>query len=132
MIQNIDHIEILVLDLESHVRFFEALGFRVLARTEHHTESVELHVPGTDYPVIELHRLEGQEVPGINHIAFRCDDVRRTYDELTARGVRFEDRPEDFGPPAYVPETRRWVANLRAPDGMRLQLTEARAPKDAP
>lgn len=122
MITGIDHIEIIVTDLEAHVRFFETLGFEVLARTVHHGGSVEMKLPGEQQTIFEFHEVIGEENPGINHIAFRCDDVRETFSNLRARGVSFTSEPH------AVPATGRTNANLRDPDGFRLQLVnETRA-----
>ena len=36
MIRGIDHIELIVRDVEEYVAFFEKMGFKVLTRTSHH------------------------------------------------------------------------------------------------
>ena len=45
MVQRIDHIELIVSDVEPYVQLFEKLGFKLLTRTSHHGESVELQLP---------------------------------------------------------------------------------------
>lgn len=120
MIVAIDHIELIVRDVRKHVAFFESLGFEVLTWTDHHGGSAELRLPGENQPIFEIHELLTEENPGINHIAFRCDDVDRTYEELKARGVDF------YQAPAPSPSTGRRNALFRDPDGWRLQLSDAR------
>ncbi len=120
MVQRIDHIELIVRDVEAHIALFERLGFQVLTRTQHHGVSAELRLPGADQPIFEIHQVSGEENPGVNHIAFTCADVEAAHRDLVAEGVRFEHRPH------VVKETGRLIANFRDPDGWRLQLVDAR------
>ena len=120
MVTQVDHIELIVNDLEGYVRLFQAIGFKLLSRTTHHGASVELQLPGPGQPIFELHQVQGEEVIGVNHIAFRVDDVRMAYEALKAQGVRFEREPH------YIKETGRTIANGRDPDGWRFQLVDAR------
>lgn len=46
MIKQIDHIEIIVKDVKTHVDFYQKLGFRLLPWTDHHGGSAELQLPG--------------------------------------------------------------------------------------
>ncbi|MBI3980200.1 MAG: VOC family protein [Chloroflexi bacterium] len=120
MIRRIDHIELIVRNVDEFVRLFELMGFEVVLRTEHHGGSAEVKLPGPDQPVFEIHQVEGEENPGINHIAFRVDDVQAAYAQLANAGVRFDRAP------GLVPQTGRVIANFRDPDGWRLQLVDAR------
>jgi glyoxylase I family protein len=120
MVTQVDHVELIVNDLEGYVRLFQAIGFKLLSRTTHHGASVELQLPGPSQPIFELHQVQGEEVIGVNHIAFRVDDVRAAYKALTAQGVRFEREPQ------YIKETGRTIANGRDPDGWRFQLVDAK------
>jgi len=119
MIVGIDHIEIVVRDVKKHVEFYQKLGFKLLTWTDHHGGSAELQVPGDNQPIIELHGMEAQENPGINHIAFKCQDVETAYKDLSAKGIEFY---RDVQP---TPSTGRKSALLRDPDGWRLQLSDA-------
>jgi glyoxylase I family protein len=119
VIVGIDHIELVVRDVKKHVEFFEKLGFKVLTWTEHHGGSAEVQLPGEGQPIFELHACEAQENPGINHIAFKCEDVDQTYADLTAKGIEF------YRPVTPTPSTGRKSALLRDPDGWRLQLSDA-------
>ncbi len=120
MITGIDHIEIIVDDLEAYVDFFTKLGFEVLARTTHHGGSVEVKLPGENQPIFELHKVIGEENPGINHIAFRSTDVVADHAALSAAGVNFASGPH------RVASTGRTNANLRDPGGWRMQLVDAK------
>ena len=45
MIQGIDHIELIVQDVETFIAFFQKMGCTLLTRTSHHGESAELQLP---------------------------------------------------------------------------------------
>ncbi|MCS7207813.1 MAG: VOC family protein [Dehalococcoidia bacterium] len=115
----IDHIEIIVRDVDEYVAFLQKLGFRLLRRTSHHGGSAELQLPGPNQPVIEVHKVGGEENIGINHIAFRVANAQEAYRELSAKGITFEE------PPRFIEATGRTIVNFRDPDGWRLQLVDA-------
>jgi catechol 2,3-dioxygenase-like lactoylglutathione lyase family enzyme len=122
MITGIDHIEVIVPDLAAYIAFFKRLGFEVVLETSHHGGSAELRLPGMAKPILELHQVSAEENPGINHIAFGCDDIQATRQQLIDRGVPFETNPPDFGEAVLFAQTGRWVANFRDPGGWRWQL----------
>lgn len=119
MITGIDHIELVVRDVDEHVRFFESLGFEVILRTTHHGGSAELKLPGDNQPVFEIHTVSGEETIGVNHIAFKVDDVKESHRGLVEKGIVFASEPR------LVESTGRTNANLRDPDGWRLQLVDS-------
>ncbi|MCH8186434.1 MAG: VOC family protein [Chloroflexi bacterium] len=119
MIRGIDHIELIVRDVDEFVRFFEAMGFEVILRTEHHGGSAELKLPGEGQPVFEIHSVGGEEAIGVNHIAFKVDSASESYAELTAKGVKFAAEPH------LVAASGRTIVNFRDPDGWRLQLVDS-------
>ena len=119
MIKSIDHMELIVCDLDAHVTFFEKLGFKVLTRTSHHGGSAELQLPGENQPIIEMHEATGEEVIGINHIALKVDDAADSFEELGKAGVSFTRGPK------LIEVTGRTTVELRDPDGWRIQLVDA-------
>ena len=119
MLLGIDHIEIIVRDVEEHVAFYEKLGFKVLLRSSHHGGSAELQLPGDNQPVIEIHKVSGEENIGVNHIAFKVNSAHETHREIMDRGISPEREPH------FVESTGRTNINLRDPDGWRLQLVDA-------
>ena len=119
MIKGIDHIEIVVRDAAEYIAFMETLGFEVVTRTRHHSGSAELKLPGENQPIFEIHQVEAEENPGINHIAFGVEDARVAYDQLADAGIT------SANPPNYVQSTGRLTVNLRDPDGYRMQLVDA-------
>lgn len=120
MIVGIDHIELVVRDVKKHVEFYQKLGFKVLTWTEHHGGSAEVQLPGENQPILEIHAVENEENPGINHIAFKCEDVEETYKDLNSKGIEFYKAVHPS------PSTGRKNALLRDPDGYRLQLSDAK------
>lgn len=118
MLLGIDHIELIVRDVDESVAFFQKMGFELLSRTLHHGGSAEVRLPGEGQTIFELHTVHGEENPGVNHIAFRCDDVASTHRELKGAGVRLDTEPR------LVPQSGRTIVNFRDPDGWRLQLVD--------
>ncbi len=119
MVLGIDHIELIVRDVDEHVDFYQKLGFKVLMRTSHHGGSAELQLPGPNQPVIEIHTVTGEETIGINHIALKVASAQEAYDDVTQKGIQ-----PDRGP-HLVEVTGRTNVNLRDPDGWRVQLVDA-------
>ena len=118
-VTRIDHIELIVQHFDEYVALFRTLGFQERLRTKHHGDSIEFQLPGENQPVFEIHRVGGEEAIGVNHIAFRVDDVAGARQELAAQGVAVPAEP------VFVRATGRTVLNLRDPDGWRLQLVDA-------
>jgi len=119
MIRGIDHIELIVRDVDEFIAFFQQLGFQLLTRTSHHGASAELQLPGPNQPIFEIHQVSGEENIGVNHIAFKVDNAQETYEELHSKGLT------SLRTPNFVPATGRTTVNFRDPDGWRLQLVDA-------
>ena len=118
MLKRVDHIEIVVRDVNEMAEFFSKMGFEEIRRTEHHGGAVEMKLPGPDQVIFEFHTMEMQENPGVNHIAFLVEDSQGTVDELKSQGISFDKE-------AYLFKTTgRVLSNFRDPQGFRLQLTE--------
>ncbi len=62
MIRGIDHIELIVRDVEQFVTFFQNLGFELVARTKHHGDAAEMKLPGPNQTIFEIHQVGGEEV----------------------------------------------------------------------
>ena len=78
---------------------------------------IEVKPPGHD-TVLVLYTPEGQEdrIGGFSNVLFECDDVQRTFQELSARGVEFHDEPRK--------EFWGWWAAFKDPDGNRYGLSQ--------
>ncbi len=119
MIRGIDHIELIVRDVEESISFFEKMGFQVLTRTSHHGSSAELQLPGPNQPIFEIHEVSGEENIGVNHIAFKVDSAAESYADMQKQGITTAKEPN------YVESTGRTTVNFRDPDGWRMQLVDA-------
>ena len=119
MVRGIDHIELIVRDVEEFIAFFERMGFKVLTRTSHHGSSAELQLPGENQPIFEIHQVGGEENIGVNHIAFKVDNAQGSYDELLGKGLKTMRAPN------FVKSTGRMTVNFRDPDGWRMQLVDS-------
>ena len=119
MVLSIDHIELIVRDVDEFVEFYQKLGFEVLLRTAHHGGSAELKLPGENQPVLEIHSATGEDSIGINHIAFKVANAQEAYDDVVSKGIKPERGPH------LVEVTGRTNVNMRDPDGWRLQLVDA-------
>ena len=118
MVRGIDHIELIVRNVDETIAFFQDLGFKLLTRTKHHGTSVEMQLPGENQPIFEIHQVTGEENPGVNHIAFRVDNAKEAYSQLQGKVKVMRE-------PNYVQSTGRTTVNLRDPDGWRLQLVDS-------
>lgn len=148
MVKYVDHINIVVHDIERSVRFYtELLGLQETRRAHltgtwieaivglsNVTADVVYVQPTGGGPRIELikyHCPEGESLPnnslpntqGLRHIAFQVDDMNTTYQRLKAAGVPF------VGPPVTVPhgivahdDGQKSLCYFRDPDGVVLEL----------
>jgi catechol 2,3-dioxygenase-like lactoylglutathione lyase family enzyme len=143
--RGIHHSGIIVSDLERSVAWYrEVLGLELLTEPSPIADDPELGtglgVPGAALrfatfavgdDVVELLEYSAPPSPidapmpqnalGSHHVALRVDDIQATYDDLTAKGVRF------FSPPNAIDEGVlagwRW-AYFTDPDGITLELVE--------
>lgn len=118
MIRGVHHIEIVCRDVNEMADFFKTMGFEEIRRTDHHGGAVEVKLPGEGQVIFEFHQMDGQENPGINHIALLIDDSEKTVAELKAKGLKVDKGPFMFA------QTGRLLTNCRDPQGFRLQFTE--------
>ena len=116
MFLGINHIEIVVRDIEHTIRWYQSMGCILKKRTKHHGGSAEFVFPGSEFPIIELHQASGEEVIGVNHIAFSVSSVREEVSKLKKVGISFENEL------IINKNTHRELANFRDPDGWRVQI----------
>ena len=146
----IDHINIVVSDLERSVKFYtELLGFIESKRAHLEGDWIEsivglkgvvadvaFIVAPAGEPRIELlcYKIpRGEQVranslantPGLRHIAFRVDDIQAAAERLRSAGVAL------LGDPVVVPETvvthdagHKMLCYFHDPDGTLLEITE--------
>ncbi|MBD9596403.1 VOC family protein [Ensifer sp. ENS05] len=126
--EGLDHIDIVVADIERMAAFFQTVGFTVVRRTEHGGGAVELRFPGPGHqPILELtsaRDAKGNARPlGLRHMALRSADIQQTFTEFSDRAMPLK------GGPRQIAETGRTLINLADPEGGTLQIVDG---KDAP
>lgn len=118
MILRVDHLDLLVEDVNQVAELFGKLGFQEVRRTDHHGPSIEMRLPGEGQVTFEFHSIKEGAKPGVNHVALQVDDCFATATALEAQGLSFEADPK------LVAATGRTVCTLRDSVGCRLQLTQ--------
>ena len=118
MIKAVKFVSVPTRDQDRALAFYtETLGFRVVTDQPFGEQRwIELRIPGAETGVV-LFTPPGQEerIGGFMNLAFVADDVRKTYDELSARGVEF----------VQPPKTEHWgtSAVFKDPDGNTFALS---------
>lgn len=121
-INRVDHIDIVVKDVDASVAFFTSVGF-TRVEGDYQGSGVQLRFPGPgQQPFLEvcpIRSLTGEirEV-GLNHIALAVDDLDVAATDFSGAGLTFDK------PPRHVASTGRRLANLIDPDGRKLQFVE--------
>ncbi|HME09733.1 MAG TPA: VOC family protein [Bryobacteraceae bacterium] len=119
MIKGVKFVSIPVTDQDRALAFYtDKLGFRIHTDQPFNDKQrwIELSIPGADTLVV-LFTPDGHanRIGGFSPATFYCDDVERTYKELTDRGVEFD------APPAKQP----WghFALFHDPDGNQFVMS---------
>ena len=114
MISKVKFATIYVSDQERALAFYrDKLGFKV-------TTDVTFGAPGQEMRWLELAVAEGQDtkvvlfkdaekVGGFSPVVFATDDVEKTYEELSGRGVEYTAKPKQ--------ESWGWSSFFKDPDG---------------
>jgi methylmalonyl-CoA/ethylmalonyl-CoA epimerase len=99
----IDHVAIVVKDLEATLRFYtQTLGFREVYREIIYDQGVETVGLAAGDAVVELllpldentpvARFRGEAATKLHHTAYRVSDIEAALTELASKGVRLIDR----------------------------------------
>lgn len=115
-----------ILDIDRSVAFYEALGFREVARMPIRDEAINvfMNMPGDgDSPRLELTYNVGRAEPyeigtGYGHIAITAEDLDGTLARLAEQGI------EPERPPYSVREGGSRLCFVRDPDGYRVEIIE--------
>ncbi len=129
----IAHIDFTIGDLEKAEAYFtKKLGFKFLRRIEHQDKSIssEFTSPAGDF-ILQLHQGSAEELKErrerspewslfLNHIAFKVDDINKSFEELKSKGVLFNSPT-----PMFNPASGRTLANIYDEDGrLWIQLSD--------
>jgi predicted enzyme related to lactoylglutathione lyase len=120
MITSVKFVSIPITDQDRALDFYtKQLGFTVFTDQPMGPEMrwIELKLGRTDTNVVLFTADEHKGWIGKPlNISFRCNDVMKTYEELTARGVEFEGKPEKH--------PWGWHAAFKDPDGNTFSLSD--------
>jgi catechol 2,3-dioxygenase-like lactoylglutathione lyase family enzyme len=136
-----DHVGVVVEDLEAAVEFFLALGLerqgggsvegegvdRIVGLDDVRTEFVMLQTPDGHgrLELVKFHSPPGAggdsgepaNAPGIRHLAFVVDDIHGAVEGLRARGTELVGELVHYG-------NSYWLCYLRGPEGIIVELAE--------
>ncbi|GIP41162.1 lactoylglutathione lyase [Paenibacillus sp. J31TS4] len=126
MIKKLEHIGVMVSDMEASIRFYtETLGLALVGRErlDNGVELVFLSFPGQEDIQLELVGRGGgfEENGKVNHIAFTVDDIDTEVRRLKESGVRMIDEE----PKTILGGVR--IAFFYGPDGERLELFQPKS-----
>jgi predicted enzyme related to lactoylglutathione lyase len=121
MIKSIKFVSVYVSDQDAALAFYtQKLGFTVVTDQPMGPGArwIELKIPGAETGlVIAKPMMPEHRIGGFMNMAFAADDVRKTYDELSARGVEFTQPPrtEPWGTSAIFtdPDGNTFVLSTR-------------------
>jgi predicted enzyme related to lactoylglutathione lyase len=99
MIDQIKFVSVPVRDQDRALAFYrDKLGFKVKTDQPFNDKQrwIELKIPGAETGVV-LFTPDGQEdrIGTFFNGSLACDDIRKTYEELKARGVEFTGEPKN-------------------------------------
>ena len=123
---SIHHIAIIASDYDKAKEFYvDKLGFKVKREVERkEREDFIIFLDGGENIEIELFieknppkRVTRPEARGLRHLAFRVDDIYKSVEELTKRGIETEEIRTD-------PLNGKHMTFFFDPDGLPLEIRE--------
>lgn len=142
MLQKIDHINVVVKDLQKAKQFFLNLGFvmqregmlegewmdRLTGMRNVKAEYVGLSLAGDETNLELLHFVSYEnlttwdnDVPnktGFRHMAFSVEDIQAVVDKLKKMGIEFYSEIQKY------PDTNKKLCYFKGPEGIMLELAE--------
>lgn len=108
MVNKVDHIGIAVKDLDETLKFYEdILGIKCVSKEEVEEQKVKvafLPLGDTEIELLESTDKEGpiakyieKKGEGMQHIAYRVDDIEASIKELKEKGIRLIDEKPRYG-----------------------------------
>ncbi|EOD01129.1 methylmalonyl-CoA epimerase [Caldisalinibacter kiritimatiensis] len=108
MVKKVDHIGIAVKDLEETLKFYkDVLGMELEGTEIVEEQKVKvafLPIGDTEIELLESTDKEGpiaryieKRGEGIQHIAYRVDDIEKAIEEMKAKGIRMIDEKPRYG-----------------------------------
>ena len=133
MLQQIDHVGIAVKNLEESVAFYrDVMGLEVSATEEFNGMKIAfLRIGECELELLEdmtaagaIARYIAKRGEGIQHVAFRVDNIEQALEEMRAKGVaRIDERPRPGARMAKVA-----FLHPRSTNGVLIEFVEPHAP----
>jgi lactoylglutathione lyase len=111
-IPRVDHIGIRVKDLDRAMKFYEVLGFKLLAKAANDAVAVVKNAHDVELNLIYNANAEvggknilmdvGEKYAGYTHVALRVASIRDTIETLRAHDIRITQGPVAFGRDGHV------------------------------
>lgn len=89
---NLNQITIPSLDLEKSIPFYQALGLKLIVKTLPHYARFECPDGNATFSIHQVEQLPSGN--GI-HIYFECNNLDEYVNELIAKGIEFDEMPDD-------------------------------------
>jgi len=111
-IDNVDHVGVRVRDLDRALRFYEALGFTLLAKASNDAVAIIKNAAGVEINLIYnanagdadknvLMDVDGK-FPGYTHVAYRVASIAAAIRTLQDSSIAITQGPVAFGPDGHV------------------------------
>ena len=111
-IPRVDHIGIRVKDLDRAMKFYEVLGFKLLAKATNDAVAVVKNANDVELNLIYNANANvggknilmdvGEKYPGYTHVALRVASIKDTIETLRAHDIRITQGPVAFGRDGHV------------------------------
>ncbi len=112
----LDHVHLIVKNLEEAIEFYEMIGLEFVEHTEHARKACMMRTPGGKI-LYEIQEAGTIENPGLNHMAFLIEDLDALCEKLEEKDVKVDG-------PVFVKATGRRLATIRDPHGFLWQLVQ--------
>lgn len=119
MIQQVDHIDLKVPNLQKHIEFFTALGFEMVRQTDPERGSVEMALPGANQVVFEVREDASLTETVLGHIALSSTSADEDLILLKDQNIPVLKSNH------FIAGSGRSISNFADPTGMVWQLSHS-------
>jgi catechol 2,3-dioxygenase-like lactoylglutathione lyase family enzyme len=114
----VNHVGIYVSNFDESVAFYtQKMGFReAFTVRDDKGQPMLAYMQASRNTFVELQPANANRTPGISHFGLHVDDIKGTIAALRQRGVTVDD--------ARASSAKSLIANVTAPDGVRIELSE--------
>ena len=127
MVKSINHVAVVVTDVERSRKFYEQLGLKKIPRPKVNVPGEWLGIGENQLHLVGERAPEGRIDPRRPHMALAVDDIEAAKKELTAAGIKFVEPAARQDVIPMTEEVLRLVGRqiwLEDPDGNMIELRE--------